>query len=148
MNEVREEKRKLKFYSCLCWLECLSYLLPSYYSSATKRNHFIVPMLVWTHSICTLYHAYTGIGPSSLSSLFFSPPPPPTRGRLIAVISPEFKKDIHPNPTRNPARLQEWFDLEPWLLTSDSSKVSSNAFPVLHLAIRNGIWHTIYKKKI
>lgn len=78
----------------------------------------------------------------------FRPPPPPTRGHLIAVISPEFKKDIHPNPTRNPARLQEWFDLEPWLLTSDSSKVSSNAFPVLHLAIRNGIWHTIYKKKI
>ena len=46
MNQVREEKRKLKFYSCLCWLECLFYLLPSYYSSATKRNYFIVPMLV------------------------------------------------------------------------------------------------------
>ena len=37
MNEVREEKRKLKFYSCWCWLECLFYLLPSYYSSATKK---------------------------------------------------------------------------------------------------------------
>ena len=113
-----------------------------------KNIIFSVPMLVWTHSICRLYHAYTGIGPSSLSSLFFSPVPTPTRGHLIAVTSPEFKKDIHPKPTRNLARLQQWFDLEPWLLTSDSSKVSSNAFPVLHLAIRNGIWHTIYKTKI
>ena len=46
MNQVREEKSKLKFYSCWCWLECLFYLLPSYYSSATKKNYFIVPMLV------------------------------------------------------------------------------------------------------
>ena len=37
MNQVREEKRKLTFYSCWCWLECLFYLLPSYYSSATKK---------------------------------------------------------------------------------------------------------------
>ena len=148
MNEVREENRKLKFLLLLvlAWMPLLSFA--PLLQFCDKKIIFNVPMLVWTHSISRLYHAYTGIDLSSLSSLFFSPPPPPTRGHLIAVISPEFKNDIHPNPTRNPARLQEWFDLKPWLLTSDSSKVSSNAFPVLHLAIRNGIWHTIYKKKI
>ena len=75
MNKVREEKRKLKFYSCLCWLECLFYLLPSYYSSATKKLFYCANASLNTFHLHTLPCLHWDRSLFSFFPFLFAPTP-------------------------------------------------------------------------